>query len=323
MIDAGRGTQTRRVRPWIAALLTFLGWGVGFYYARSRAAWGWAFASVFVGFILVIAIFAFAAATGSLPFPLLDPANLTPIDFIQMGLSLVVAVIAWITTARRPHVEAAGPIRLLGYLAILIAPMLIGLTVAVGVRALAIQPFRIPSAAMAPTINVGDYVAVSKSSYGYSRYSFAPVESLLPAGRWLVREPARGDIVVFRPVPEPHRDFIKRLVGLPGDRIQMIDGVLHINGEAVARASVGEMMLDGQAVRAFRETLPNNVSYVTFDAGESALDNTSIYEVPEGHYFMMGDHRDNSADSRVPTVVGFVPRDNLIGRVDYIIPAAR
>jgi signal peptidase I len=191
------------------------------------------------------------------------------------------------------------------------------------VRFVALQPFRQPSGSMQPTHRVGCYFVVAKWSYGYSRYSFAPFHDLFPRGRWLARAPERGDVVVFRPAPEPDRDFVKRLIGLPGDRIQMIEGVLHINGEGVQREALGLMQIDSdgmvERIPAFRETLPNGVSYVTLDrTPTSELDNTRVYVVPEGHYFMMGDDRDNSADSRVPSYVGYVPYDNLIGRVAHV-----
>lgn len=199
------------------------------------------------------------------------------------------------------------------------------LSLAMVLRFTIAQPFRIPSGSMQPTLEVGDYIVVTKWSYGYGRFSFAPLEGLLPHGRLFGSEPERGDVVVFRPTPEPDRDFIKRVVGLPGDRIQMVDGVLHINGVAVGHESLGRVEFetaDGvtQLVPAFRETLPNGVSYVTFDRNPfSELDNTREFRVPDGHYFMMGDDRDNSADSRVPSVVGFVPYDNLVGPAQFVV----
>ncbi len=204
--------------------------------------------------------------------------------------------------------------------------ILYALALAMVLRFTIAQPFRIPSGSMQPTLAVGDYIVVTKWSYGYGRFSFAPLEGLLPHGRLFGSAPDRGDVVVFRPVPEPDRDFIKRVIGLPGDRIQMIDGALHINGEAVQRELLG--MTDecpesngmGRQVASYRETLPNGVSYLTCDKIErSELDNTRVYEVPEGHYFMMGDDRDNSADSRVPSVVGYVPYDNLVGPAQFVV----
>jgi signal peptidase I len=202
--------------------------------------------------------------------------------------------------------------------------ILYALALAMVLRFTIAQPFRIPSGSMQPTLEVGDYIVVTKWSYGYGRFSFAPLEGLLPHGRLFGSQPARGDVVVFRPTPEPDRDFIKRVIGMPGDRIQVIDGLLHINGEAVQRESLGIVEFQNERgeiepIQAYRETLPNGLSYTTFDKGVTELDNTRLYEVPEGHYFMMGDDRDNSADSRVPSVVGFVPYDNLVGPAQFVV----
>jgi signal peptidase I len=203
--------------------------------------------------------------------------------------------------------------------------ILYALALAMVLRFTIAQPFRIPSGSMQPTLEVGDYIVVTKWSYGYGRFSFAPLEGLLPQGRLFGSQPQRGDVVVFRPVPEPGRDFIKRLIGMPGDSIQVINGRVHINGEAVERESLGAVSFENEAgfveqIPAWRETLPNGVSYVTFDKNpRGELDNTRVFEVPEGHYFMMGDDRDNSADSRVPSVVGFVPYDNLVGPAQFVV----
>ncbi|MBY0564999.1 MAG: signal peptidase I [Hyphomonadaceae bacterium] len=201
--------------------------------------------------------------------------------------------------------------------------ILYALALAMLLRFTIAQPFRIPSGSMQPTLQVGDYIVVTKWSYGYGRYSFAPLEGLLPHGRIFASEPERGDVAVFRPTAEPTRDFIKRVIGLPGDRIQMREGELFINGEAVQRESLGlTNACPGENGRPFeavtyRETLPNGVSYVTCDKGMTDLDNTREYVVPEGHYFMMGDDRDNSDDSR--RVVGYVPRENLVGPAQFIV----
>ncbi len=203
--------------------------------------------------------------------------------------------------------------------------VLYALALAMVLRFTIAQPFRIPSGSMQPTLAVGDYIVVTKWSYGYGRYSFAPLEGLLPQGRLFGSAPQRGDVVVFRPPPEPDRDFIKRLIGLPGDRIQVINSVLHINGEPVQRELIGETTECPDPERGvveatlFRETLPNGVSYITCDKGITELDNTREYVVPEDHYFMMGDDRDNSADSRVPGVVGYVPYDNLVGPAQFVV----
>jgi len=309
---------TRRVRPWIAALLTFVGWGVGFYYARqTRRAWRWAWLSVIIG-----AVVALAGMTALFLRPALYEHPLAQwAPLLSLLVTLIVAIIAWRATAREQHVARAGPGRLAGYLAIWLIPMLISMSFGFGMRVATIQPFRQPSGSMQPTLHVGQHFFVTKWSYGYSRFSAAPLHDLLPPGRTSSRLPERGDVVVFRPPPEPNRDFVKRIVGLPGDRIQMIDGALHINGEAVRTEALGEIMIDGTGrqgpAQGIRETLPNGASYVVANRGTFEFDNTREFTVPPGHYFMMGDDRDNSADSRVPGVVGFVPIDNIIGRVHF------
>lgn len=198
------------------------------------------------------------------------------------------------------------------------------LALAMVIRFTVAQPFRIPSGSMQPTLEVGDYIVVTKWSYGYGRFSFAPLEGLAPGGRIFGTPPQRGDIVVFRPSPEQDRDFVKRLIGMPGDRIQMIDGLLFINGVAVQRESLGLQPFeepDGRLTEltTWRETLPGGTTYLTFDRDrEGPLDNTRVFVVPERHYFMMGDDRDNSEDSRT-LAVGFVPYDNLVGPAQMVI----
>ena len=183
------------------------------------------------------------------------------------------------------------------------------------------QPFRIPSGSMRPTLLVGDYLFVSKYSYGYSRYSI-PFSPNLFSGRIFGGEPQRGDIIVFRPPNRLNDFFIKRLVGLPGDRIQVRNGTLYINDEPVPRQLVGEITdFDitevSRPVDVYRETMPNGVTYNTLDLGfYPAVDNTKVFEVPQGYYFMMGDNRDDSDDSRLS--IGYVPYENLVGRANII-----
>jgi len=197
------------------------------------------------------------------------------------------------------------------------------LVLALVVRTFLFQPFNIPSGSMMDTLLIGDYLFVSKYSYGYSRYSF-PFGIVPMSGRILASEPERGDIVVFKLPLDNETDYIKRVIGLPGDTIQMIGGVLHINGTAVPRERVGDFVevdrfgVERKAAR-YRETLPNGVSYDTLDLDpDGASDNTPPYVVPAGHFFMMGDNRDNSSDSRVLDHVGYVPFENLVGKAQVI-----
>jgi signal peptidase I len=194
------------------------------------------------------------------------------------------------------------------------------LLLALVIRTFLFQPFSIPSGSMRPTLLEGDYLFVTKWAYGYSRHSF-PFSPDLFSGRIWGAEAKRGDVVVFKYPPNPSLDYIKRVVGLPGDRIQMIDGVLHINGVPVKREKTGQIdnpdiTEENRPVDVYRETLPNDVTFDTLDLTPNGVsDNTREFVVPEGHYFMMGDNRDNSADSRV---FGFVPAENLVGRANII-----
>jgi signal peptidase I len=197
------------------------------------------------------------------------------------------------------------------------------LILALVVRTLLFQPFTIPSGSMLPNLLVGDYLFVSKYSYGYSRFSL-PFAPNLFEGRIWAGEPKRGDVVVFKYPPNPDLDYIKRLIGMPGDRIQMISGVLHINGEPVKREQTGTWTPEtgGPAIPVFRETLPNGVGYDTLDVNPASEgDNTQVFEVPPAHYFFMGDNRDNSLDSRFD--VGFVPYENLVGPARIIFFSVR
>lgn len=201
------------------------------------------------------------------------------------------------------------------------------LLIALVLRVLLFQPFTIPSASMEPTLLQGDYIIVSKFSYGYSRHSM-PFSPPLGEGRLFMRPPTRGDVVVFKLPRDGHTDYIKRLVGMPGDRVQVKGGAVYINNQPFVRQALSPGVVTEDygfthPVDRYLETMPNGRQYVTYDFGpDHAVDNTGVYVVPEGHYFFMGDNRDNSLDSRVSPAaggVGFVPAANLVGKAQIIL----
>ncbi|RMD92354.1 MAG: signal peptidase I [Alphaproteobacteria bacterium] len=228
----------------------------------------------------------------------------------------------------------------------LVKTLVYALLIAGVIRTLFFQPFWIPSGSMKDTLLIGDFLFVNKMAYGYSRHSCP--WSLCPfSGRILASEPKRGDVVVFKH-PVTHTDFIKRLIGLPGDKVQMKNGRLYINGEPVKVEPAGtfEEVFAPQGPMGhmprcknaplrqgdicikdrYRETLPGGVEHDILDIaaqpGRYSADNTPVFTVPEGHYFFMGDNRDNSQDSRFAQRmggVGFVPFENLVGRADRVM----
>jgi len=199
--------------------------------------------------------------------------------------------------------------------------------IAIGIRTVAFEPFNIPSGSMIPTLLVGDYLFVSKYSYGYSRYSM-PLSPPLFKGRIFGSLPARGDVAVFKLPRDNETDYIKRIIGLPGDRIQMKGGQLFINGTQVLRQAAGDAVAEGDGPRMlmkrYLETLPGanggpqREHFILKASDNEPLDNTQEYKVPEGYVFAMGDNRDNSLDSRVLSAVGFIPVENLVGRAEFI-----
>ncbi len=201
------------------------------------------------------------------------------------------------------------------------------LGIALVLRTFLFQPFHIPSGSMLPGLMKGDYVITTKYSLGYGKYAATPLPFPVKNGRLIEREPSRGDVIVFRPEGD-NKNFIKRLVGLPGDQIQMQQGRLLLNGSPVTSEKIGEeefVNAFGNAIlaEAWQETFSSNETHIVFDAQKnSQSDNTSTYTVPAGHYFMMGDNRDYSGDSRISVAqggAGYVPTENLMGKAEFIL----
>lgn len=193
--------------------------------------------------------------------------------------------------------------------------------IALFIRTVAFEPFNIPSGSMIPTLLVGDYLFVSKYSYGYSRYSLPLGLPLIP-GRIFGNLPERGDVAVFKLPKDNSTDYIKRIVGLPGDRVQVARGRLLVNGAPVDRRRVEDYPggLFGSGAPQFVETLPGGKTHLIVERrGDfGGLDNTAVYTVPDRHVFAMGDNRDDSLDSRVLGQVGFIPVENLVGRAEFL-----
>ncbi|USO01455.1 MAG: signal peptidase I [Alphaproteobacteria bacterium] len=199
------------------------------------------------------------------------------------------------------------------------------LSVLLLIRTFFFSPHIIPSGSMYPTLEVGDYIVLSRAYYGYGKAN-VPLSAFSFKGRFFNKPPTRGEVVVFRVAKDDDADYIKRLVGLPGDAIQMIGGVLHINGKSVDLKRLPDYRYRDETgvtsvVAQFEETLPNGVKHRILKHepfGRGYYDNTDVFYVPEGHYFMMGDNRDRSKDSRHMGVVGFVSEEALIGKPEFM-----
>jgi signal peptidase I len=193
------------------------------------------------------------------------------------------------------------------------------LIIALVFRTFLYQPFSIPTASMQSTLMIGDYFVASKWAWGFGKYSF-PVPLPFNGRILAIGEPQRGDVAVFHNIS--NEDYIKRIIGMPGDRIQMREGRLYINGTMVEREEIGtatdtDSSMVTVPVTVYRETLPNGVTHTIQEISDNQqLDNTPEYVVPAGHFFMMGDNRDRSADSRVLSQVGYVPADALVGKAE-------
>ena len=199
--------------------------------------------------------------------------------------------------------------------------ILYALVIAIAIRSFFIQPFYIPSSSMEPTLLIGDRLFVTKFSYGYSKHSF-PFSPPIFKGRLFTSKPKTGDVVVFKTPADNRTDYIKRLIGIPGDKIQFINGDLFLNNNQIlkSRVSKTDVIYCGKQinVNTFVEKLPNGKVHETVYLKDYSFQNSDVFTVPEKHYFFLGDNRDCSKDSRYLTSVGYVHQDNLVGKAQFI-----
>ena len=194
--------------------------------------------------------------------------------------------------------------------------------IALVIRSFIFEPFNIPSGSMKPNLLVGDFIFVSKWSYGYSKHSLPFSIPIIPS-KIFNKLPQRGDIVIFKTPQDNRTDYIKRVIGLPGDKIKIIEGNIIINDNLIIRKKLSDFIDNDKSasinrIRKYKEYFFDREIEVLDITDQGIVDNTKLYEVPRGHFFVMGDNRDNSQDSRFPNLVGYIPFENLIGKAQFI-----
>jgi len=309
----------RERRHWAAFIVNFvLSPILGMLYL-GRAKW-----SLFYFFLSVAALFLLIGFDRESLGNLVEDfwgAEISSFDYFSSAISLVGAIHGALLASRLQQIPRTWYARWWGvamfYIIFLLVP-------ALAFRSFAYQPFNIPSGSMLPTLEVGDYLFANKYVYGINRYSVPLVfQPLISEQKRFGTDPQRGDVVIFKLPADNRTDYIKRVIGLPGDRVQMKEGRVILNGSPLPQTRTDDypwfdFTRDDTTVRQFVETLPNGVSYRVLDVLKDSLsDNTDIFVVPEGHYFLMGDNRDNASDSRFNSV-GYIPKNNIHAKASWI-----